>query len=1020
MIALFRLIPLFAAGGLFAELLPIRSFTTLDGLAHNHINRIKTDSHGFLWFCTDAGLSRFDGKTFFNLTTADGLPHPDVNDIVEDREGTFWLATDGGISRFRPQSPATREKPKIETFRPEERPDEHFDAVEFDLAGRLWAGGQTGLYLVDRSQGVRVTPRKEGMPSAAIPRILASRRGGLWIATRAGALYRGDDGRITRVRPSPHGQKPFDTYAESLLEDRSGRLWIGYRTGGFCRSSQSLDTDPIEPEFCLFERGGQTFRDVRAFLEAPGNRIWAGTSGDGLCEIDPESRSVRCHGKANGLTEARVLRIATDSEGNVWMGTGAAGIMMMPRTGFSRLAPGNGYVSSLPPWLSHGHSQNAVAPSGWLEDASPLIPQRRDNLLKAWRREWNEFGQRHQTGFQGALQDSRGRWWIYGGLHLYVFPAGAPLARLSGTTPLRLPLKLPAFYEILHEDSQGRIWAATKTIGPVRRTSGHLLVSSAAGAAFQEVPEIREVLARLESETGGAIWVSSFQHGDDGSLWLGIAGQRRVYESRTVVLLRYRGGQVEEFTQEDGLPGAMVNALYLDRSGRLWVATHRGLAFAEAPHSGRPRFTQNQELHQGEVWSLTEDSAGRIYAGTANGVEQWDPARGVVHRLTAADGLGAGPVLAAGRGPAGELWFATVDDLARLNPGQDFTPKPPRVFTVSPTAPLRLSHDRSSFEAEFAAPSFSGSRPRFQYRLIGQNTGWSAPVSEGIVRYAGMAPGTYELQARAVNAMGETSAEPASVRFEVLPPLWRTWWFLALSTLAAGGLAYAAHRYRVRQLLAVERLRLRMAADLHDDIGSSLSQISMLGELARRALRGTNPEAETIIDRMATASREAVTSIGDIVWSIHPNRDHAGDLGLRMRHFASGLLEAKGIEFDFIAPAADAPQTIPLEIRRDLMLIFKESIHNAARHSGCARVRAELSLRGGRLRLFVEDDGAGISSGNGHGPASGGGHGLTTMRLRAERLGGKIRWEAGSDGRGTLVTVEIPTGTGGAVNLGRV
>ena len=92
-----------ASGFMSAEQLPIKAYTTAEGLAHNHINRIRQDSRGYLWFCTDGGLSRFDGYRFTNYTTEDGLPHPWVNDLLEARDGAYWIATDGGVCRFNPK-----------------------------------------------------------------------------------------------------------------------------------------------------------------------------------------------------------------------------------------------------------------------------------------------------------------------------------------------------------------------------------------------------------------------------------------------------------------------------------------------------------------------------------------------------------------------------------------------------------------------------------------------------------------------------------------------------------------------------------------------------------------------------------------------------------------------------------------------------------------------------------------------------------------------------------------------------
>jgi signal transduction histidine kinase len=172
----------------------------------------------------------------------------------------------------------------------------------------------------------------------------------------------------------------------------------------------------------------------------------------------------------------------------------------------------------------------------------------------------------------------------------------------------------------------------------------------------------------------------------------------------------------------------------------------------------------------------------------------------------------------------------------------------------------------------------------------------------------------------------------------------------------------------------------------------------MLGELARRSLDGNNPGAADLIDQMASTSREAVSAMGDIVWSIHPHKDKMDDLVQRMRRFASDLLEGQGIAFHLEAPSEGAPQVIPPEVRRDVMLLFKESIHNASRHARCSSVRAEVLFQNGQLHLRVQDDGCGINPQD-HGR----GHGLQTMRARTERVGGKFEVTSGVDA-GTLIS----------------
>jgi len=191
----------------------------------------------------------------------------------------------------------------------------------------------------------------------------------------------------------------------------------------------------------------------------------------------------------------------------------------------------------------------------------------------------------------------------------------------------------------------------------------------------------------------------------------------------------------------------------------------------------------------------------------------------------------------------------------------------------------------------------------------------------------------------------------------MLPPVWLTWWFLSLASTGTGALIYAAHRYRVRQLLALERMRTRIATDLHDDIGSSLSQISILSELVRGRLDTDDPKVAQPLGEIATVSREMIAALSDIVWAINPKHDHLSDLAARMRRFALDVLGTRGIELRFQADACEEQQRTSSDFRRQLYLIFKEAVNNAARHSACTQARVEMHVGKGRLELQISDNG---------------------------------------------------------------
>ncbi len=322
---------------------------------------------------------------------------------------------------------------------------------------------------------------------------------------------------------------------------------------------------------------------------------------------------------------------------------------------------------------------------------------------------------------------------------------------------------------------------------------------------------------------------------------------------------------------------------------------------------------------------------------------------------------------------------------------------------------LELEARAGGIHIEFAAVGVAtGVVPLYQYRLEGLEDAWSAPAEEHAVTYAYLAHGRYRFVVRALDAGGRAGASPASVSFLIRPPPWRTWWVVFPAVGLVVGALYALHRVRVRRLLELERVRTRIATDLHDDIGSSLSQISVLSEVVRRRMdRGEEPVAEPL-DRIGEISRELVDSMADIVWSVNPRRDRFGDLVSRMRGFANELFSSRDVQIRFQAPAGAEDVKVRPTLRRQVFLIFKEAMHNMIRHSDCSQADIALKVEGGWIKMCMSDDGRGFDP-----LSAGGGHGLASMQQRARSLGGSLSLTT-RPGGGTAITLKVPMRRGRA------
>lgn len=350
---------LFAAIHVHTERLPIRTYTRDDGLARDQVNRIVRDSRGFLWFCTDDGLSRFDGQRFVTYTPADGLSHGNVRDLVETRDGVHWVATADGVSRLNPAGSARAEtgpppastqrgdgKPTLEplfsTFHPaEDMSSRSVLVLHQDRSGTVWVGTRAGLFRLEQVSGrVRFHFEDLGMPAVTeddrlVEAMLDDRHGSLWIATRGSGLYRHwPDGRTDRYT-TRHGLPTNRIHA--LLEDRDGRLWGG-TTDGLFQFVAEVDHRRPASVRVYTTSDGLAHNWIHCLFQSVDGTVWVGTE-DGLSTFvagnERRGHSFRSFGNAHGLSDVAISALTEDPAGNLWIGTANGGAMKMARNGFT-------------------------------------------------------------------------------------------------------------------------------------------------------------------------------------------------------------------------------------------------------------------------------------------------------------------------------------------------------------------------------------------------------------------------------------------------------------------------------------------------------------------------------------------------------------------------------------------------------------------------------------------------------------------------------------------------------------
>lgn len=1025
-----------------AERLPLKPYTVADGLAHNEINKIVRDSRGFLWFCTADGLSRFDGYTFANFGTDQGLPHANVTDLLETHSGEYWVATNGGLVHFNPKgmpgnrvvyaNEETKAAPMFTVVIPndEDRRAKAITVLLEDRSGTIWCGTLKGLYKLERTNDrFALRPVEIGIPNdypeqGFVADVLEDRYGSLWVAAPSGLYRRWPDGSAAHY--TTREGLPND-YLHDLLEDHQGQLWAGTRSGGFFRLVADNTKAPPVVAQAFRKKDGLPAEWVFQLFETSDRRFWVATT-TGLVEFfpngDEQGRRFHSYTERNGLSYHDVTALNEDLGGNLWMGTNTAGAMKLARDGFITYDVQDGLEQVNAVFKD---SAGGICFRGWvLSDRGKSVFEGakldllHSNLSEHVMRFGHFNGQdfvwflpdalkKPYLGWVGeglTLQARNGEWWIGTGTGLYRFPAADNFTQLRTARPISVYSTKDALATRqvfrLFEDSRGDVWVAT--ISPAinglarwdRASNTMRDMANAPG-----LPSLKDDLPRSLGEDR------------TGNVWIGFNGG----------LARHAQGRFRFFTASDGLPPGGIMNIYLDSAGRLWLASARsGLIRVDNSDSSQPVFinyTTAQGLSSNNTGVITEDLHGHIYVGGGNGLDRFDPATGRVKHFTTTDGLAQGSLLAAFRDRNGTLWFGAARGLSRFAPGPDEPSAPPPVlisglrvagspWLVSTLGEREMSlpdlaANQNQLQLDFVALGFaSGEVLRYQYKLEGADADWSAPTEQRTVNYARLASGHYKFLVRAVNSDGAISLQPATVSFTILPHLYQRWWFLTLAGLVLGLIGYGWYRSRVMRLLGIERVRTRIAADLHDDIGTNLTRIAILSEVAHSQLNEENPSVANPLSSIARISRESVASMGDIVWAINPKRDSLLDLVLRMRRFANEIFAARKIEFQFHAPETDQDQKLGADLRRDVFLIFKEAVNNAVRHSGCANVEIELKLDPRWLVLKVSDDGSGFEP-----SVTSEGHGLVSMQRRAKALGSELQLLS-RPGKGTEILLKAP------------
>jgi len=579
--------------------------------------------------------------------------------------------------------------------------------------------------------------------------------------------------------------------------------------------------------------------------------------------------------------------------------------------------------------------------------------------------------------------------------------------------------RLPPVIHALHEDDEGRLWVGTSGGLARKDPSGWKLFSVTDGL--------------------GSDIVRSMADDGEGGLWVGTEGGG---------VCRLSEDKFESWRQEDGTPGNDVASLWVDDTGVLWVGTSgRGLGRFD----GRrwTNYTTRQGLASNSLGYLLGDDQGNLWIGSNAGIMRVSISE--LNRL-AEDGEGPldlrvyrrpdglptrqcteGSQPGAWCEPGGRLWFSTIQGLASVDPQRlKPNPHPPPVVIEAVEVdgqPQRTNLLQRTWQDAIVVPPGrerieirytslnlrAPDRARFRYRMDGHEIQWTEAGDSRVARYPKLPPGEYRFEVRASNEDGLWTLASSALTFMVEPPFWRTWWFLSgsASALLAGivGLVYYLSTQRLqrqverlRQQQALERERARIARDLHDQLGASLTQISLLGEMAE-ADKDLPDEVETHARQIAQTSRDTTRVLDEIVWAVNPSNDTLDGLATYFCKNAQEYLAVAGVRVRLEVPANLPALALPPDVRHNFFLAAKEAVTNVVRHARASEARIRLRTNPRSFTLEVEDDGRGLGQLDPEKTARR--NGLRNMQKRMEDIGGQFSLASGRNG-GTVVRLTAP------------
>lgn len=984
------------------NMLRVTHLSVEDGLSQSSVYSIMQDSYGFIWMATGDGLNRYDGRDFIayksklNNTLSGQLKDRNINSTVhEDKNHNLWFAADEGVycldrrsgrftiklnkfnSGYAATLAATHENEiwfyvptkGLHCFFADDRPPQIYPAVEkldnphdpilvknviISPVG-IWIIDDHGLLFYDKKthKGSRV------LTMSGINDGYLLRSGRLALSTMGG-IYTYDihthAKQFIRLGNATQSNIAWDEIAEDTVQ---GNLYLGELHGGTMARLQ-LSTGLYH----IFSIQKNTINCL--FIDRSQN-LWVGTEGAGLYRLDIKPDRFHCYKPENNNATLMVKSLFRNGADDIWFGTYANGLLryntttqQTKRVPFVRFS-GDSYCG-----VVMRDSTGDILASGnstimWIDSLTGR--KKREITLYHY---WGADDMKHVT------------------------------------------------YSIL-EWKKGHYLAATNQTIQTFTQAGSC--KSLDNSNF-----IRDSLVNG--------WMYNFYKAHDGIIYVGkrngYAGIRMINDSTaTVVHHGLRGITVRHFYKSNNTP-------------LLWLATEQGLVAWDSTNKKYTVFDEaSSSIANSYVYAILPQNDSTLWISTNNGISRVSTQyhkNGKVdadfRNYSVKDGLqsnefntGAFYQCADGTmlfgGIAGFNWFRPQDVLP--NPYKAI-PAITGIYvndslittdTAMYVHNLNLPYARNTISLTLRALEYTMPEQNvYAYMLEGVDKDWVQTTNDK-VRYANLQPGGYRFLFKVRNNESLWNEEPLVLMIAISPPWWQTWWFRGLTALLLAGLGTLAARFYARRKVlaktreleqqhALNMERIRISKDVHDDIGSGLSKISLLSQIANSKIKD-NQALSGDISNISSISKELVDNMRDLIWLLNPENTTLDSLAARIREYSADYLDGMSVGVFFEFPESVPTMSISRNVQRNILLTVKEAINNSVKHARAGIVRIKLTIDKDVLSISISDNGKGFNINS----ISGRGNGLRNMRHRIETLGGNCDI-ASETNEGTVIHMSIP------------